>query len=355
MKLSRIAIVFCSCIGAAGLTIQPALSQDKEKKAPALVAYDISDGPSVKAINKSLTGKKGDPVKGENLIAGRKKGNCFACHEIGKLAVKAAGNPKKYSDMGKIGPRLDGIASRYTVGELRMLLIDSKQIFPETIMPGFYKLATLNRVMGKFKGKTILKPQEVEDILAYLTILKEPQRTPKVAKGTAPTPPAAGKFDIVEGPSIKAINTSLTTQAGDAARGEDMVAARKKGNCFACHEIAALMHKIPNNPKKYADMGKIGPRLDGVAARYTKGELRMLLVDSKQAFPETIMPAFFRKEKLNRVMGKFKEKTILNPQDVEDILAFLVTLNVEQTAGKGGTSAQTKPETGDAAMGDTTK
>jgi sulfur-oxidizing protein SoxX len=352
MKLSRIAIVFCSFAGAVGMLFQPALAQDKKKTAPALVAYDISDGPAVKAINKSLTGKKGDPAKGENLIAARKKGNCFACHEVARLMSKAVGNPKKYSDMGKIAPRLDGVASRYTEGELRMLLVDSKKIFPETIMPAFYRKNGLNRVKGKFKGKPILKAQEVEDILAYVMTLQEPQRHPRVAKGTPATPPAAGKFDIAEGPTIKAINSSLTAGAGDAEKGEDLIAARKKGNCFACHEVGALVHKIATNPKKYSDMGNIAPRLDGVAKRYTKGELRMLIVDAKQVFPETIMPAFLRKKALHRVKKGFKDKTILNPQEVEDILAYLVTLNVEQTADKGGIGAQTKPDTADPALGD---
>ena len=175
MKLSRIAIVFCSFAGAAGLIFQPALAQDKKKKAPALVAYNISDGPAVKAINKSLTGKKGDPVKGEELIAARKKGNCFACHEIAKLSVKVRSNPKKYADMGKIGPRLDGVASRYTEGELRMLLVNSKKVFPETIMPSFYRADGLTRVKGKFKGKPVLKAQDVEDVLAFLVTLNVEQ------------------------------------------------------------------------------------------------------------------------------------------------------------------------------------
>jgi len=335
MKMSRTALVLCSLAGQFMLMSLTAASA-QDKAAPALVAYDISDGPAVKAVNKSLTGKKGDAVKGEDLIAKRKKGNCFACHEIAKLAVKAQNNPKKYADMGKIGPRLDGVASRYSMGELRMLLINSKKVFPETIMPGFYRKDGLHRVKGKFKGKTILKPQEVEDILAYLTTLKEPQRSERIAKGAAATSPVAKLYAISDGPSVKAINASLTGKEGDIKRGEDLIAKRKKGNCFACHEIGPLIHKAVANPKKYADMGKIGPRLDGVGARYTKGELRMLLVDSKQIFPETIMPAFHRKEGLHRVRGKFKDKTILQAQEVEDILAFLTHLTVEPTGDAGG-------------------
>jgi sulfur-oxidizing protein SoxX len=203
-------------------------------------------------------------------------------------------------------------------------------------MLGFYRADGFTRVKGEFKGKPVLKAQEVEDILAYLTGLTESQTHERIAKGTAPTTPLAGKYAIVDGPSVKAINASLTGKAGDPAKGENLLAARKKGNCFGCHEVGPLMAKAAGNPKKYADMGKIGPRLDGVAKRYSKGELRMLLVDSKQIFPDTIMPAFLRKQGLHRVRKNFKDKTILNPQEVEDILAFLALLNIDQTSDKGG-------------------
>lgn len=357
MTLSKMATVLLSLIGMAGVISHPVLAQEKAADSPALVAYEITDGPTIKAINKSLTGTKGDPVKGEDAIAARRLGNCFACHEIGKLMAKAAGNPKKYSDMGQIGPRLDGVASRYTEGELRMLLVDSKKVFPQTIMPAFYRKEGLHRVMGKHKGKTILKPEQIEDILAYLTTLKEEQRTAKAAPGKVEgaKPPAAKgvlKYSIVSGPTVNAIDTALTAQAGDPVKGEDIIAARRQGNCFACHEIGPLLAKAAGNPKKYSDQGQIGPRLDGVATRYTKGELRMLLVDAKQVFPETIMPAFLRKEGLHRVMGKHKDKTILNPQQVEDVLAFLMQLNVEPTAGMGGMSGMRRQSTSDAALGD---
>ena len=132
----------------------------------------VSDGPAIKAINKSLTGKAGDKAAGEKVMVNKKKGNCIACHVITKLKAKAAKKPKKYSQMGLIAPPLDGAADRYTEGELRMLLVNAKAAFPDTIMPGFYRNSDLTRVMGKFKGKTVISAQEVEDILAFLVTLK---------------------------------------------------------------------------------------------------------------------------------------------------------------------------------------
>ncbi len=178
MRLSRIAFLFCSIVGLAGLLSQPSMAAKHEKKmmkkmAPAaLVTYTISDGPAIKAINKSLTGKAGDMAAGEKTMINKKKGNCLACHVLTKWKVKAEKTPKSYADMGLLAPPLDGAADRYTEGELRMLVVNAKQAFPDTIMPGFYRTSDLHRVAGKFKGKTVISAQDVENILAVLLTLK---------------------------------------------------------------------------------------------------------------------------------------------------------------------------------------
>ncbi|MBH89480.1 MAG: sulfur oxidation c-type cytochrome SoxX [Magnetovibrio sp.] len=110
----------------------------------------------------SLTGVPGDPVKGKKLAINRKKGNCLACH--------AMPIPEEQFH-GEVGPDLHGVGSRMTEAELRLRLVNSKALNPDTIMPAFHKVA-LNRVLKKFKGKTILGAQEVEDIIAYLMTIK---------------------------------------------------------------------------------------------------------------------------------------------------------------------------------------
>jgi sulfur-oxidizing protein SoxX len=110
----------------------------------------------------SLTGVPGDPVKGKKLVINRKKGNCLACH--------AMPIPEQQFH-GEVGPDLNGVGSRLSEAELRLQLVNSKALNPETIMPAFHKVA-LNRVLKKFKGKTILGAQEIEDILAYLVTIK---------------------------------------------------------------------------------------------------------------------------------------------------------------------------------------
>ena len=125
-----------------------------------LVKFEITKGES---IVQSLTGQPGDPVKGRAVAVHRKKGNCLACHGMPAPEQQFHGN---------IGPDLAGVASRYSSGELRLRLVDATIINEDTIMPAFYRNVGLHRVLKKFKGKTVLSAQEVEDVLAYLMTLK---------------------------------------------------------------------------------------------------------------------------------------------------------------------------------------
>ncbi len=116
------------------------------------------------SIGKSLTGKPGNAANGKKLIINRKKGNCLACHGISNL--------KNQADHGNVGPPLDGVASRLSAAKLRAQVVNPKGSNPDTIMPAFLKKDGLTRVMKKFKGKTILTKQEIEDVIAYLMTLK---------------------------------------------------------------------------------------------------------------------------------------------------------------------------------------
>lgn len=127
---------------------------------------------------------------------------------------------------------------------------------------------------------------------------------------------AAGavSYKVVE----DAIPEPLTTEAGNADRGRDVVINRRLGNCLACHQVSA----IPEQPFQ----GEVGPPLDGAGSRWTEGQLRLIVSNSKALFPDTIMPGFHRTEGLNRVAEKFQGETILSAQEVEDVIAYLKTL-----------------------------
>ena len=118
------------------------------------------------AIANSLTGKPGDAANGKKWFADRKLGNCLACHANKDLAEQPF--------HGEVGPPVDGVAERYTDAQIRAILVNSKEVFGnQTIMPGFYRADAGARTAKKFKGKTILSAEQVEDVIAYLKTLKE--------------------------------------------------------------------------------------------------------------------------------------------------------------------------------------
>ena len=114
-----------------------------------------------------------------------------------------------------------------------------------------------------------------------------------------------------------AIAKSLTGKAGDVANGRKLAINRKQGNCLACHVMP-----IPEQPFH----GNAGPDLHGVASRFSEGEVRLRLVDPKIVNPDTFMPAFYRKDGFHRVMKKFQGKTMLSAQQIEDLVAYTMTL-----------------------------
>ena len=117
------------------------------------------------AVAESLTGTTGDAASGREVFANRKQGNCLACHQN-----------EDWSELGfhgEVGPPMDGVADRWTEAELRGIVTNSKMMFEGTIMPAFYISAGYERPLDDFAGKSILTAQQVEDVVAYLTTLKD--------------------------------------------------------------------------------------------------------------------------------------------------------------------------------------
>lgn len=118
-----------------------------------------------------------------------------------------------------------------------------------------------------------------------------------------------------------AVLDSLTGSAGDAVNGRKVFANRKQGNCLACHMNADL--------DEQSFHGEVGPPLDGVADRWTAAELRGIVSNAKMMFEGTIMPAFYIDAGYTRPLEKFEGKSILTAQQVEDVVAYLLTLKEE--------------------------
>lgn len=112
------------------------------------------------------------------------------------------------------------------------------------------------------------------------------------------------------------IPASLTGAAGDAVNGKKVAINRKKGNCLACHEMP-----IPEQQFH----GQIGPSLEGIGSNQNAAELRMRMVDSKAINADTMMPSFLMTGQ-HRVLKKFQGKSILDAQEIEDVIAYLLTI-----------------------------
>ena len=114
-----------------------------------------------------------------------------------------------------------------------------------------------------------------------------------------------------------AILESLTGAKGDPARGRAIVANRQVGLCLLCHSG-------PFPEERF--QGNLAPDLKGAGKRWSEGQLRLRIVDSGRINPATIMPAYHRTGGLVRVAPVWRGKTVLSADQIEDVVAFLMTL-----------------------------
>ncbi|MEQ9037748.1 MAG: sulfur oxidation c-type cytochrome SoxX [Silicimonas sp.] len=133
--------------------------------APTAVSFE--DG----AVATTLSGMAGDPESGRQIM-NKGSGNCIACHQVTAL--------EEFPFHGTVGPSLDGAADRWSEAELRGIVTNAKEMFPETMMPSFYRTEGYVRPGNGFTGKAVdgeVKPlltaQQIEDVVAFLMTLKE--------------------------------------------------------------------------------------------------------------------------------------------------------------------------------------
>ena len=124
---------------------------------------------------------------------------------------------------------------------------------------------------------------------------------------------APAEYQITNG----GISEPLTTRSGDAAKGRMIVANRQIGMCLLCHQA-------PMDEARF--QGNISTDLAGVGSRWTPAQLRLRIANSRQLNPASVMPAYYRTDGLTRVAASWRDKPILDAQQVEDVVAWLASL-----------------------------
>ena len=123
------------------------------------------------AVSGSLSGMAGNPDEGRKIM-NKGSGNCIACHQVTAL--------EDLPFHGEVGPSLDGAADRWSEAELRGIVTNAKVMFPESVMPCFYKTEGFIRPGNAYTGKAaegaldpLLTAQQIEDVVSFLLTLKE--------------------------------------------------------------------------------------------------------------------------------------------------------------------------------------
>jgi L-cysteine S-thiosulfotransferase len=112
----------------------------------------------------SLTGARGDPARGRAIVVNRQIGLCLLCH---------SGPFPEERFQGNLAPDLRGTGTRWSEAELRLRIVDPSRINPATIMPAYHRTEGLARVAPAWRGKPILSAEQIEDVVAFLTTLKD--------------------------------------------------------------------------------------------------------------------------------------------------------------------------------------
>lgn len=114
-----------------------------------------------------------------------------------------------------------------------------------------------------------------------------------------------------------AIPESLTGVPGNAERGRLIVASRQTGLCLLCHAGPLPEERF---------QGNLAPDLAGAGSRWSEGQLRLRVADARRLNPQTLMPAYYQTEGLDRVGAAWQGQPLLAAQQIEDVVAFLRTL-----------------------------
>ena len=101
---------------------------------------------------------------GAAVFVSRAEGHCVLCHQVASLDAPFQGD---------VGPALDGIGSRLTPAQIRYRIVDASALNPDTIMPPYYRTENLSQVAVEHQGEPALTDAQIEQLVFYLSGLKE--------------------------------------------------------------------------------------------------------------------------------------------------------------------------------------
>ena len=149
----------CATVLAAAIACLAVHAHAQEELRPYIVVGD--------AIPEPLTGAKGDAERGRGIVVNRQVGLCLLCH---------SGPFPEERFQGTLAPDLAGAGTRWSPGQLRLRIVDSTRVNPATIMPPYYRIDGLTRVAPAFAGKPVLNAEQIEDVVAYLSTLRDEKK-----------------------------------------------------------------------------------------------------------------------------------------------------------------------------------
>lgn len=126
-------------------------------------------------------------------------------------------------------------------------------------------------------------------------------------------------YTIVE----NTIPRPLTTVEGNMTKGQLVFVDRQRGHCLLCHTMSTIDEPF---------QGNLGPDLSNIGLRMTVEQIRLQIVDPSRLNPDSIMPAYYRTNGLHQVAESYRDKPILTGQEIEDLIAFLMSLGQREGA-----------------------
>lgn len=115
-----------------------------------------------------------------------------------------------------------------------------------------------------------------------------------------------------------AVPEPLAGLEGDPLRGRDLARTVDGGDCTLCHRMPL--------PDRHSH-GTVGPSLDRVGARLDADQIRLRIAAPSRLDPNSVMPSYCTTDHRYRVALGFVGEPILSAQEIEDLVAWLDTLD----------------------------